>query len=82
MISGLGDRLVYGDSMTVEEVIIEVLGEDEEKEQETKTVVDKVVNISKRWSRAEVVSALFQLEYEGRIYQVYRDEWRINPAWC
>ena len=82
MISGLGDRLVYGDSMTVEDVIIEVLGEDEEKEQETKTVVDKVVNISKRWSRAEVVSALFQLEYEGRIYQVYRDEWRINPAWC
>ena len=38
MISGLGDRLVYGDSMTVEDVIIEVLGEDEEKEQGKESV--------------------------------------------
>lgn len=82
MISGLGDLLVYGDSMTVEDVIMSVLLLDRDHEHETKKVVDSIVKEHERYSRADVVCGLFQLEYEGRIYQVFPDEWRVNPGWC
>ena len=80
-LQNIGYKLWCGDEIMVTDIIMDVLFEDEDNEKGTKWIVDKVLENTSRWSRAEVVMGLFQLEYEGRIYQVYPDEWLINQGW-
>ena len=79
--------LCFTRDITVEEAILDFLSERSQKLHDgmavinKKTIIDYVIAEFRQFSRVDVLNGLKQLIYEGRLFEVYPDEYRVNEEW-
>ena len=83
----LNHILCFTKDVTVEEAIMGFIFDgsaymhDDNAVIDTKTIVNNVLMEFNQFSRADVVRGIIQLVYEGRLYEVYPNEYKVNEDW-